>query len=374
MDVEGVPLESIASGEVASFILGIPQGRLLAIEGMTARTLRVRLDRVGPGAQRGRAIYVPLAAVTTAGAMIAQVLDVLARAAFEIWPVWFGEEGFAEYRNDTLGRLATGIRARDAATRILGLSPSWAEAAARLVLNERLPRVPGLPEGSEIQYLARTICPEGLVLVFDAADIEDAATHASVLVDGLEWISRHLPGIVVVLFARLPPNEPPFDRLMHGARRVMPNGAGDPDDPELADVDGAGVDSRESEGAWLAPARGNPHPLSEIEQRLAKILLGDAELGPLFGFNRPVTTVRGTRPKVDLLWPEGRLVVECDGFSDHGTRGAFLRDRHRDYELMLSGYMVLRLANDEVTQDYQKAVEKIRDLVRLRRAQFPQEG
>jgi very-short-patch-repair endonuclease len=40
-------------------------------------------------------------------------------------------------------------------------------------------------------------------------------------------------------------------------------------------------------------------------------------------------------------------------------------DRHRDYELTLSGYTVLRLANDEIAQDIGKAVEKIRDIVQL---------
>ena len=33
-------------------------------------------------------------------------------------------------------------------------------------------------------------------------------------------------------------------------------------------------------------------------------------------------------------------------------------DRHRDYELSLSGYTVLRLANDEIAQDVEKAIEK----------------
>ena len=49
-------------------------------------------------------------------------------------------------------------------------------------------------------------------------------------------------------------------------------------------------------------------------------------------------------------------------------------DRHRDYELVLSGYTVLRLANDEVLQDFGRAVEKIRDVVRLRRALMKQEA
>jgi very-short-patch-repair endonuclease len=63
-------------------------------------------------------------------------------------------------------------------------------------------------------------------------------------------------------------------------------------------------------------------------------------------------------------------VVELDGYSDHATRRAFIGDRQRDYELALSGYTVLRLANDEVMQDFGRAIEKIRNLVRLRRSQM----
>ena len=67
------------------------------------------------------------------------------------------------------------------------------------------------------------------------------------------------------------------------------------------------------------------------------------------------------------------LVVELDGYGSHGNRAAFMYDRHRDYELALSGYTVLRLANDEIAQDIEKAVEKIRDLVRMRRPRISQE-
>ena len=40
-----------------------------------------------------------------------------------------------------------------------------------------------------------------------------------------------------------------------------------------------------------------------------------------------------------------------------------MQDRHRDYELILSGFTVLRLTNDEIDEDLEKAIEKIRDVV-----------
>jgi very-short-patch-repair endonuclease len=168
--------------------------------------------------------------------------------------------------------------------------------------------------------------------------------------------------------ARLPPNEPPFDRILYGARLVAREADSEPCASGVDTATPSGV------GYWLSPWRGLPHPLSDTEQRLAKALCADAELASLFGFNQSIDTVRGSRPRVDLVWTQGRLVVELDGYESHGSRAAFMHYRHRDYELALSGYTVLRLANDEVAQDIAKAVEKIRDLVSLCRKRAASEG
>jgi very-short-patch-repair endonuclease len=244
------------------------------------------------------------------------------------------------------------------------LSPSWAETAASLALRGRPPRVAGTILAIETEQLALAIGGPGFVLVVDMGAGAGAGSHFAVIVHALEWIARHAPCGVVALFADLPNSEPPFDRILYGARQVVPAKAGgDRRDAEA----GAGP-------LWIAPWRGSPHPLSDIERRLAAALEGDSELAPLFAFNRCVATVRGSRPRVDLVWMAGRLVVELDGYGSHGNRAAFIYDRQRDYELSLSGYTVLRLANDEVEQDCGKAIDKIRDLVRLRRQQASREG
>ena len=103
--------------------------------------------------------------------------------------------------------------------------------------------------------------------------------------------------------------------------------------------------------------------MSDVEQRLARALAADEELSPLFVFNKTILTTRGGAPRVDLVWEPGKLVVEVDGFARHGNRRAFVQDRHRDYELILSGFTVLRLTNDEIDEDLEKAIEKIRDVV-----------
>jgi very-short-patch-repair endonuclease len=52
--------------------------------------------------------------------------------------------------------------------------------------------------------------------------------------------------------------------------------------------------------------------------------------------------------RVDLLWPDLKLVVEVDGYQSHGTRGAFEHDRRRDARLQAAGFMVLRFSAREI--------------------------
>jgi very-short-patch-repair endonuclease len=47
--------------------------------------------------------------------------------------------------------------------------------------------------------------------------------------------------------------------------------------------------------------------------------------------------------EADFSWPEARLIVEIDGWSSHGTRHAFERDRVRDAEHTAAGWRVVRI-------------------------------
>jgi very-short-patch-repair endonuclease len=362
------PDQRLLRGAVSEFVLGAPKGVVVALGGIDSESLRVLLDQVEPEQYGRRALFLRIKLAQTTEAIVEQVIDLLAETARRLWPSWFTDVSFVGCRNDTLGRLAGGAIARNAAEEITGLSPSWAEAAARLALADRPPRVIGTLPAIELAQLALAISRSGLVLVADVGATARMGPNPAAVVHALEWISQHSHGAVVALFPDLPPNEPPFDRILYGARRVMAEvGAA----PGVIEPDATG---HADASAWIAPWRGLPHPLSEIEQQLAKALGADTELAPLFGFNQFVDTVRGSRPKVDLVWMEGRLVVELDGYGSHGNRAAFMYDRHRDYELTLSGYTVLRLANDEIAQDIEKAIEKIRDLVKLCRTRAALEG
>ena len=291
----------------------------------------------------------------TAAAFIEDFVAALARVTLDLWPVWFGDADFSAFGTDITSREALRIEIEALAKRFPTLMSGWARRAAALASEGKAPHVQGAPAEIEIDQLCLLIDPRGLALVTNMG-LGDSETPAA-FVAALEWIARSANIAVVVLCNAPPPNVPPFDRLLPGARII----ARDDDRQE----ERAAAETRS--GTWIAPIVGRPHPMSVIEQRLAKLLASDPELAPLFAFNQPVETVRNGCFLVDLVWYEGRVVIELDGYPDHNTRTAFARDRHRDYELMLTGYLVLRIANDEIIQDFGKAVEKIRDVVRFRR-------
>jgi very-short-patch-repair endonuclease len=288
--------------------LGAPTGMVLVLGGMQGDLLRRLIDEVEVSADSPRVLFAPIAPARTTEAIVQQVIELLA---------------------DTVHRLA---------------------------LDSRPPRVRGLLPAIELTQLVLAIGGHGIVLVVDAEDA-GAESNPAAFVHGLEWIAQHAHCAVVALFPMLPPHQPPFDRILYGARVLLL------EDEEIA-VATRSVASR-TDAVWIAPWLGSPHPLSEAEQRLEKALRADAELAALFDCNQLVDTVRGSRPRVDFVWTKGRLAIELDGYGSHGNRAAFMYDRHRDYELTLSGYTVLRLANEEIAQDVGKAVEKIRDIVRL---------
>jgi very-short-patch-repair endonuclease len=328
--------------EITAFVLGAPKGSLRALAGLDAAALRARLEAGQAEPSGPRALFLSLACPPSSEALVESVLAELATVALQLWPHWWGVD--MPDRDDGLGRAAAVIAARTAP----GVSAPWAEAAARRALSGRPPRVKGTHPAVEIAELARIVSPGGLALVVDAEAAR--GPYGAAWVRGLEWVAEHIEGAVVALFAELPPNTPPFDRILYDARVArIPSPPPEPIEPT----------------SWLVPWRGLPHPMSEIEQRLAAALGADAELGGLFAFNQTIRTARGAQPKVDLLWLEGRLAIEIDGYGSHGNRIAFMQDRHRDYELILSGFVVLRLTNDEIAEDLEKALEKIRDVVNV---------
>jgi very-short-patch-repair endonuclease len=68
------------------------------------------------------------------------------------------------------------------------------------------------------------------------------------------------------------------------------------------------------------------------------------------GIPRPLTNQRVGPYEVDALWPDRRLIVECDSYDHHHTRRAFQTDRRRDADLLARGYRTMRFTYDHVTR------------------------
>jgi very-short-patch-repair endonuclease len=175
----------------------------------------------------------------------------------------------------------------------------------------------------------------------------DLSGQAAATIQALEWCTDQGASVVVAMPIR-PPFVPPYDRILYGAIEVV-------------------TVEEQVKTRFIAPM-GRAHPASVVEHRVEAALRADAELGQLFQYNQIVSlNSLGTAPRVDLLWREGRVVVELDG-PEHRFDPQFARDRHRDYELLVAGYLVLRITNDQVEIDLPRAIEKIRAVVRFRQS------
>lgn len=63
--------------------------------------------------------------------------------------------------------------------------------------------------------------------------------------------------------------------------------------------------------------------------------------------------------RVDFAWPSQRLAVECDGFEWHGSRLAWKRDRRRLAAIEATGWRVVHVTWDDVTQRPSETVARV---------------
>ncbi|RVU14262.1 endonuclease domain-containing protein [Methylobacterium oryzihabitans] len=308
----------IAPAELADRVQRLAGGERLSLIGLGRDRLGEILAADGDGL-RG-VLLLAVEDLSTTAAILERILDDLADLALARWPHWHeaGASGSA-------------------------LSASWRDSAARRAGAGRPPRFRRLPATLEFAELLAVIDASGVVLV---AEVDPAApVRAAPVIEALEWCAGHGAAVVAAL-PSAPPEEPPYPRILYGAHEVR-----------HAPVPAA--------ARFIAP-RSRAHHASLAERRVEAALHGDPELAGLFAGNTPVPVgAWGGSVRVDLVCRAHRVVVELDG-PEHRTPQKFAEDRHRDYELLVAGYLVLRITNDEVEADLPRAIEKIRAVVRLR--------
>lgn len=74
--------------------------------------------------------------------------------------------------------------------------------------------------------------------------------------------------------------------------------------------------------------------------------------------NHPVT-VNGHRYRLDLAFLDQRLAIELDGWAFHSTPSTFRRDRARQNELLLDGWLVLRFTWHDLVRAPDRVVAEI---------------
>lgn len=77
------------------------------------------------------------------------------------------------------------------------------------------------------------------------------------------------------------------------------------------------------------------------------------------GLPHPQTEVEIGRHRVDILWPEAKLIVEMDGAAFHSTPGRIEADKKRDAELAALGYLVIRVTWRQLVHEPQAVVGRI---------------
>ncbi len=321
--------------------------------------------------------------------LISDLLGHLARVALGLWPRWYGLDDLSMIRRFTATlQVETQVQAllhhlqTHAPAQVSSLSLSWLQAAADQCRRGTEPLLTRFPRELQFAQLAFAIEPHQLIILLAVDDPQPQPFHLYGLARALAWISQATPARIALLLPATLADHPELESVLYDAIRLNQSPANAT--PARAIVTQATQasastteqqpfsvsDDTEQQKGFIWPIRGQPHPFSPGEQLLAARLATDLELGSLFQCNATVHSVRGAQYLVDLLWKSGQVVVEIDGYQVHSKRPAFSADRQRDYELLISGYLVLRLSHDEVMQDVVLAVEKIRDVVHYRKTKL----
>lgn len=288
---------------------------------------------------------------------IAEIVRTLANVAYQLWPYWYQQEAFIAADVATAEQKLLNLFACQDLQLHHEICLPWLKASISACQRHRAPLLPSFSHALQLSQLALAIDPDGLVLAVAVEDHSPPPHRLLGAARSVRWIAEQIPIRVALLVPQELADAAALDSVRYGAAL-------------LAAVQQPLVSSDVEAKHTVFPIYGRPHPFSPGEQTLAIRLTKDAELAGLFRFNQTVKTVRHSQYLVDLLWTEGHVIIEVDGYRHHGNEFGFRRDRHRDYELLISGYVVLRLPHDEVVSDIEIAVEKIRDVVKFRRHQL----
>lgn len=283
------------------------------------------------------------------------ILKTLAEVAYSIWPAWYSQDApfLAEDVVTADTTLLNQFKCLDLQMNSHAIYLPWLKQAVHACQTRKVPILPEFPRVLQLSQLLLAIEPNHVIIVVAVVDPSPAKHQLLGLAKSVQWLADKTQAPIALMLSEQFASLPELDAVLYGTISLSATTVEDATNEEANHI--------------LVPVCGRPHPFSPGEKLLAERLAVDSELGPLFQFNRTIRTIYNSTYLVDLLWADGQLVIEVDGYRYHSNTFAFSRDRHRDYELLISGYVVLRLPHNEVVNDVEIAIEKIRDVVQFRR-------
>jgi very-short-patch-repair endonuclease len=312
-----------------------------------------------------------------------EIVEALAGAAASLWPDWYitAEQRFERKRSPDLPLAELVAEVSRAA---VSPSTSWLREAWRRGREGKSLVLDHVASGEQVRQLSRALDPSRLVFVLSVGQADANAARRRGLARAAEWLAHEAQAKTLLLAPASWQAHQELDHVSYGALNLPADviAIDDPGKQEVGETRGEPVGSRpsaakpaaeESVHVLVGPIVGKPHPRSEVETLLHHRLCADRELAELFEYNQRLAAFGDKQFIVDLVWKEGRLVVEIDG-PEHRTQFAYLSDRDRDYRLYMSGYTTLRVTNDEVCVDVELVVAKIRNIVSLLRARSQRAG
>ncbi len=286
-----------------------------------------------------------------------QIVAAMAEAAKELWPRWYSSVG-ERFGRERWPNAEVELRLDDARKVTPSVSAAWFRKAWVACQTGVLPVVRPASASEQLRQLSLALDPNGPLVLLLVSDDDAPPTRIHALARAAEWLASQASVAVILVVPEAWRGKAELDVVGYDAITWESSEFSEQDELPLPLV---------GPRILVEPTVGVPHPASRAEQRLFDSLQQDQSLGRLFCFNRRVIAFQGQPYRVDLLCSEHRIVVEIDG-NEHRSPRKYREDRDRDYRLLLAGYLTLRLTNEDVFGDIALVMEKLRNVVGLRKS------
>ncbi len=334
----------------------IPAGRIRAFALPDTANITIFQDNADESKKDNyKVISISITTLTSIESIIDKILKEIAKVSLALWPYWYDDKLKLEIKNImSLDKFFNRDKyLNNVLSTHYNVSKPWLRDAIHACTTQSLPFFPNYPKTFQALQLARTISYYHLYIKISLEDNNPLEGQLLGLVKAGEWVASQTQSSVALFVSEDLQTHSELDSAIYDIQSfVRPPVCQEATTPP------------EENKFVIWPIIGFPHPFSPGEQLLAQELANEKKLAGLFHFNQRVKTVKDTHYLVDLLWSEGRLVIEVDGYKYHSKRVAFSQDRNRDYELIISGYTVLRLDHTEVMNNVYLVLNKIKDVVR----------